>query len=196
MNKIKDFYETHKRTIFTTIGCFVAILMIAVVASHSMNISVPATINTEETAQTSSQDVISFVMPIENGEIIKDYSSSSLKYNATLKQWEAHKGVDIKGADDASVRAAYKGEVLSVENNYLTGTVVTIRHTNGLQTVYSSLDEDVSVKIGDKVQTGQVIGKVSTTAKSEAADGPHLHFEVIENNKKVDPNLYLESSNK
>ena len=196
MNKIKEFYEMHKRTIFTALGCFVVVLMMTIIAANSLNVAPPAKINFEESVQTSAPEVISFVMPVENGEIIKDYSNSSLKYNTTLKQWESHKGVDIKGADDASVRAAYKGEVVSVENNYLTGTVVTIRHNNSLKTVYSSLDENISVKIGDRVETGQVIGKVSTSAKGEAADGAHLHFEVLENNKKIDPNLYLETSNK
>lgn len=183
------------RTILTTAGCLAMILMVAIIAANSSTAET-SKVNIDNAVQTSTPTTITFVMPIENGTIIKDYSNTMLKYNSTLKQWESHKGVDIKGAEDALVRAAYAGEVVSVENNYLTGTVVVIKHINNLQTTYGSLDENVSVKVGDKVSTGQIIGQVSTSAKGEAADGAHLHFEVIENNIKVDPSLYLENTNK
>jgi len=195
MNKIKYFFYRYKRTILTSLGCFALIAMIAIVAASSGG-PINTNLKINDSVETSAPTAITFVMPIENGTITKDYSNKTLKYNTTLKQWEAHKGVDIKGNDDASVRSAYGGEVVSIENNYLTGTIVTIRHNDNLQTVYSSLDENVLVKIGDRVSAGQTIGKVSTSAKNESAEGPHLHFEVLENNIKVDPNLYLESSNK
>ena len=194
MNKLKQFYHNHMRTILTTVGCLAMILMVAIIAANSSSTQT-SQVDVEGAVQTSAPTTITFVMPIENGTIIKDYSNTMLKYNSTLKQWESHKGVDIKGTEDAPVRAAYAGEVVSVENNYLTGTVVVIKHINNLQTVYGSLDENVNVKAGVKVSTGQVIGKVSTSAKGESADGAHLHFEVIENNIKVDPNLYLENAN-
>ena len=183
MNKIKYFFYRHKRTILTSLGCFALIAMIAIVAASSGG-PINTNLKINDSVETSAPTAITFVMPIENGTITKDYSN------------KAHKGVDIKGSDDASVRSAYGGEVVSIENNYLTGTIVTIRHNDNLQTVYSSLDENVLVKIGDRVSAGQTIGKVSTSAKNESAEGPHLHFEVLENNIKVDPNLYLESSNK
>ena len=178
--------------ILATSVCVLAIAIVGVVAARSAN-----NVRLEdEMVNTSSPTTITFVMPIENGEIIKDYSATSLKYNATLKQWEAHKAVDIKGADDANVLACYDGTVVSVKTSYLTGTVVTIKHNNSLQTVYGSLDENVLVKEGDKVAKGQVIGKVSSSAKNESADGNHLHFEVLQDNKKVDPNLFLITSEK
>ena len=190
--RIKNFLHDHKRGLFATASCMVVAIAVALVAINGGR----AIVHKEEVVNTSAPTSITFVMPVENGTIIKDFSSTSLKFNSTLKQWEAHKGVDIKGADDAPVLAAYAGEVLSVENTYLNGTIITIRHNSSLKTVYSSLADEVFVKVGDVVKTGQQIGTVSTSAKAESADGNHLHFEVLLNNVKVDPNLYLESSNK
>lgn len=190
--KVVDFYEKYKRSLIATGLCFLAIVFVGVIAWRATeNDWLP-----DDEVLTSAPTSITFTMPVAGGTIIKDFSNTTLKYNSTLKQWESHKAVDIKGADDADVLAAYGGEVISVESAYLTGTVVKIRHSSSLVTVYGSLDERVVVKVGDKVTAGQVIGKVSTSAKSEANDGPHLHFEVLLNNVKTDPNLYLESSNK
>jgi len=186
------FLRRYKRSLIATGLCFLAIIFVGIVAMNSAeNISLR-----DDNVQTSTPTSITFIMPVEGGTIIKDFSNTTLKYNSTLKQWESHKAVDIKGADDANVLAVYDGEVISVETTYLLGTVVKIKHNNSLVTVYGSLDENVSVNVGDRVTKGQVIGKVSTSAKNESNDGAHLHFEVLLDNVKVDPNLYLESSNK
>ncbi len=191
-DSIRYFFIRHKRLLLTLTCCFMAVLLISIVAAKSTESSTTQ----DKNVQTSAPTNITFIMPIKNGTVIKDYSSTALKYNATLKQWEAHKAVDIKGDDNANVLAVYAGEVVSVENDYLRGTVITIAHTSKLKTVYASLDEDISVKVGDKVKTGDVIGKVSTSAKGEAQDGAHLHFEVLVNDVKADPNIYLPNSNK
>ena len=170
-----------------------AIAIVGIVAIKNANSSYNFD---ENSVSTSAPSNIIFIMPVENGEIIKDFSNTSLKYNSTLKQWESHKAVDIKANDDANVLACYDGEVVDVSSTYLKGTVVTIKHNDSLQTVYGSLDENVLVKVGDKVSKGQIIGKVSTTAKNESSDGSHLHFEVLLNGIKVDPNLYLITSEK
>jgi len=190
---LKSFFIRFKRVIIASGLCVLVMAIIGVVAYKSTN---QVTINKNEMVQTSAPTSVSFIMPIKDGEIIKDFSNTALKYNSTLKQWEAHKAVDIKGADNSDVMAVLSGEVVSVESNYLKGTVVTIKHNKSLQTVYASLDENVKVKVGDKVKTGDVIGKVSTSAKSESNDGAHLHFEVLVDNVKTDPNLYLNLGDK
>ena len=190
---LKNFFIRFKRVIIASSLCLLAIAVIGVVAYKSTN---TVTINKNEMVQTSAPTSVSFIMPIKNGEIIKDFSNTALKYNSTLKQWESHKAVDIKGGDNAEVMAVMAGEVVNIESNYLKGTVVTIKHNKSLQTVYASLDENVNVKVGDKVKAGDIIGKVSISAKSESNDGPHLHFEVLVDNVKTDPNLYLNLGDK
>ncbi len=186
------FFQRYKRSIIATGLCFLAIIFVGIVAAKSAENS----LLNDDNVQTSTPTSITFIMPVTNGTIIKDYSNTTLKYNSTLKQWESHKAVDIKGADDADVLAVYNGEVISVETTYLMGTVVKIKHSSSLTSVYGSLNENVSVSVGDTVTKGQVIGKVSTSAKNESNDGAHLHFEVLLDDVKVDPNLYLETSNK
>ena len=190
---IKNFFIKFKRLIIASSVCVLAIAIIGVVAINSTG---EPTISTNQNVQTSAPTAISFIMPVKDGVVIKDFSNTALKYNSTLKQWEAHKAIDIKGADDADVLAVMNGEVVSVESNYLLGTIVTVKHTKSLQTVYASLAPEVNVKVGDKVRQGDVIGKVSTSAKGESNDGNHLHFEVLVDNVKTDPNLYLNTGDK
>lgn len=189
---ILAFLRRYKRSMVVTGLCVLAIIFVGAVALKSAETN---RLN-DDNVQTSTPTSITFIMPVANGVIIKDYSNTTLKYNSTLNQWESHKAIDIRGADDADVVAAYDGEVVDVTSDYLLGKVVKIKHNSSLVTVYGSLADSVNVAVGDKVKTGQVIGKVSASANNEANDGAHLHFEVLQNNVKVDPNIYLDSPNK
>ena len=79
----------------------------------------------------------------------------------------------------------------SVQTSYLTGTTITINHGNGLKTVYNSVEADEKLYEGKKVEKGEVLGKISANNLQEYKDGAHLHFEVIKNNEKIDPEEYL-----
>ena len=189
----KLFFTRFKRIIIYSLVCLLAIAIVAIVAIKSNH---DVRVVRDSVVSTSAPSVIKFIMPVENGEVIKDFSNTSLKYNSTLKQWESHKAIDIKADDNSDVLAVYDGEVVSIKSTYLLGTVITIKHNDVLQTVYGSLDENVSVSVGETVKKGQKIGKVSQSAKNESNDGSHLHFEVLESGIKVDPSKYLESTNK
>ena len=154
-------------------------------------------INVDNTPATEVKaDPVVFTSPLKNLVVLKDYSSSKLMYNKTLKQWEAHKAIDFEAADGEDVFAVYKGTVSAIDNDYLCGTVITIDHGDGIQTRYGSLSQDVSVKVGDNVTTGQKIGMASNTAKNSSKDGVHLRFEVLKDGVKVDPNDYITIANK
>lgn len=136
-----------------------------------------------------------YVVPMKDATVIKDYSAKELQYNESLKQWEIHKAIDFQAGENASVLAFSDGTVSNVYSNYLEGTVVEITHANGLVSVYKSLSS-ASVKIGDKVSAGQTIGVAGNTMAQEQNQGNHLHFEVLKNSKKVNPNEYLDLSTK
>lgn len=138
---------------------------------------------------------ITFVSPVLNGTVIKDYSNTELQYNQTLKQWEAHFGIDFCGASGSNVVACYEGVIEDVYSNTLEGSVITIDHGNGLKTVYKSLT-NVKLSEGAKVKQGDIIGQISTTASNELKDGDHVHFEVWKDGSKVDPSNYLNLSEK
>ncbi len=67
------------------------------------------------------------------------------------------------------------------------GTMIRIRHDNGLETVYAHC-MSIRVVVGQKVTRGQTIGLVGNTGRST---GPHLHFEVWKDGRRVNPLLYV-----
>ncbi len=136
-----------------------------------------------------------YVVPMKNATVVKDYSGKELQYNDTLKQWEIHKAIDFLAGDDLNVYAVAKGKVSNVYTNYLEGTVVEITHDDNIVSVYKSL-EKADVEIGDSISAGSIIGQVGTTMTQELNSGAHLHFEMLQNGKKVDPNNYLDLGKK
>ncbi len=99
-------------------------------------------------------------------------------------------GIDYIQNDVFDVVSILDGEVIEVEDKELLGKSVTIRHNNEIISVYQSLSQ-ASVKKGDKVVSGQVIGK-SGTCELNKDLGNHLHFELTVNGVLVDPENYLD----
>jgi stage II sporulation protein Q len=102
-----------------------------------------------------------------------------------------HTGIDLKATDGNSfdVTAAFAGKVTKVENDPLVGFKVEIEHDDKLTTVYQSL-ENVTVKPGDQVTQGQVLGKAGRNVYEKDA-GVHLHFEVHVDGEPVNPEQHL-----
>ena len=144
----------------------------------------------------ANSENITFTNPLKDCEVLKDYSENKLQFNSTLKQWEAHKAIDLKAELGQDVFAVADGEVKSIETTHLKGTTVVIKHLGGFESVYSSLSSSTSVKVGEKVKAGSVIGKVDNSASGEVDEGVHLHFELLKDGKKVDPNLYFSFAQK
>lgn len=147
--------------------------------------------NNEDTPNTPVVEVVSFIMPVVNGTLIKEYTDNTIVYSSTLGIYTGHMGMDFAGAEGAQVVAVYKGTVSEITTSYLTGTTVVVDHGNGIKTVYNSIEVNESLKQGDKVEKGSVLGVISTNNKQEYKDGAHLHFEVFENNEKISPLKYL-----
>lgn len=113
-----------------------------------------------------------------------------------------HQGIDLVGNCFAldHIVSHSDGIVVGVRNNYTTtdktgvsyGNYVKIKHDNGYYTLYAHLKYgSVSVKVGDRVSKGQVIGYMGNTGHS---NGAHLHFEVRnENDIKIDPTPFINS---
>ena len=98
-----------------------------------------------------------------------------------------HSGVDIDGVQGQRVTATAEGivEVAGWYGSY--GNTVVIRHKYGFQTLFGHLSR-VDVKKGQKVKVGDVIGRVGSTGRST---GPHLHYEIRKNGKRINPVSYL-----
>ncbi len=112
-----------------------------------------------------------------------------------------HDGIDLVGYKNALdyVIAHSDGVVVSVRNDYKTidktgisyGNYVKIKHNNGYYTLYAHLkQESITVKVGDKVSKGEVIGFMGATGHT---DGAHLHFEVRDDKDiQIDPTQYID----
>ena len=131
-----------------------------------------------------------FKKPVE-GKIILEYAKNNLVFSNTLQEWVPHLGIDIAAAQDTIVKASADGTIDSIKNDPRYGLTVIIKHVNGYKTVYANLSSASFVKKGDKVKSGQSIGKVGDTAAFEVADEPHLHFEIIKDNVQQNPSSYL-----
>lgn len=130
------------------------------------------------------------VSPLK-GDVLAVFSMDTLVYSETLGDWRTHDGVDISAKPGTTVQAAAAGTVRSVTDDVLMGTTVVIGHKDGYETTYANLQASPTVKAGDTVTAGQVIGAVGTTAAAEASRSPHLHFSVTQDGIPVDPNEYL-----
>lgn len=99
-----------------------------------------------------------------------------------------HTGLDIDARYGAPVRATADGVViLSRNKNDGYGNQVEIDHHNGYVTKYAHLSR-IKVSLGQKVKRGQIIGYVGSTGIST---GPHLHYEILYRNQKIDPLPFL-----
>ena len=144
----------------------------------------------EATEPSQAQQGLKPRSPV-SGQTLADYSMEALSYNQTTRDWRVHNGIDIAAEEGTPVLASADGQVQTVYKDDTLGTTVVIRHTGGYTTCYSSLSEDVSVKVGDTVVAGQTIGTVGATALVETAMGPHLHFSVTWQDQPMDPAEFL-----
>lgn len=150
---------------------------------------------TQETAALPNTTVevsatIDMVRPVA-GEIVLPFADDHLVYHKTLDHWSTHKGIDIKANEGTPVKAVLDGEVVEVISDNIEGIVITLKHDNDVYTRYSNLSTDAMVNVGDKVTKGQTISGVGKTASNKSLEGPLLHFQVLIDDKFVDPQIYL-----
>lgn len=99
---------------------------------------------------------------------------------------ENHSGIDISssGIYGAKIVAADSGEIILSKYYGGYGNCVMIDHNNGYVTLYAHMKALSPLKVGAKVNKGDVVGYVGSSGNST---GPHLHFEIQKNGKTVDP---------
>jgi septal ring factor EnvC (AmiA/AmiB activator) len=98
-----------------------------------------------------------------------------------------HRGIDIAGSLGNPVVATADGIVAKLNQDKIFGRSILISHGGGLTTFYGHLSKFL-VKEGQKVKRGDIIGELG---KSGKATGPHVHYEVRQNGKAMDPYFYI-----
>ena len=101
--------------------------------------------------------------------------------------WVMHWGLDISTNIGNPILATADGIVIKVETDKYLGKNVTISHGNGFTTVYGHMS-NFNVKAGQRVKRRDIIGYIGQTGK---AAGPHVHYEVFRDGKRVDPRSFL-----
>lgn len=98
-----------------------------------------------------------------------------------------HKGVDFAGKENTAIIATASGVVTWASKRYGYGQLIEISHGEGLTTRYGH-NKDLLVKVGDVVNKGQTIARMGSTGRST---GPHVHYEILRNNKQINPIKYV-----
>ena len=94
-----------------------------------------------------------------------------------------HGGVDFPATTGTPVHAPQRGQVVLAEELFFSGNTVVLDHGLGIYTLYAHLSE-ISVKVGDALETGAVLGKVGATGR---VTGPHLHWGLTVEGARVNP---------
>lgn len=123
-----------------------------------------------------------------------DFESSDEEQRSSILYHEntyiQNTGINYKGENPFDVITVFSGEVIEVEDKELLGKSVTIRHNNNLISVYQSLGE-VTVKKGDTVTSGKIIGKSGSCDLIKDSKN-NLHFELYVNGTIQNPKNYYD----
>ena len=129
------------------------------------------------------------IMPLESAALIHDYG---FYHNQTLNCYYEHTGLDFSAEAGTQVLAVEAGKIESIyKDDLLLGTEIVIDHGDGLKSVYRFVNEVEGLSVGDSVEKGEVIATVAEANGNEYKDGAHLHFEIRESGKIVDPTTHL-----
>lgn len=133
---------------------------------------------------------IRFILPIEKNKFwLSSLFGSRKKPNG---QWGFHHGIDMAAQRGTPIKASATGvvEQAGYANGY--GNTVLISHDRVYKTRYAHLDV-ISVQVGQKIAQGQKLGAVGDTGftRKVGKDASHLHFELYEHGKKINPLLLL-----
>ena len=126
---------------------------------------------------------VDFVWPV-NGRISSIFG---LRRFFNEQERRPHSGLDIAAAEGTPIIAVADGTVIDTGDFFFSGNMIYLDHGQGIVTLYAHLSK-ISVKPGDKIKQGEIIGLVGQTGR---VTGPHLHFAVYANQTLIDPIFML-----
>jgi len=134
--------------------------------------------------RTVAQMAFPYRLPVAGSRISSSYG---LRHDPFTGRLARHTGLDIPAAHGTPILASGGGRVVSAGLRGAYGRAVVIDHGGGLATLYGHASK-LLVRPGDVVMPNEPIALVGSTGRST---GPHLHFEVLRNGKRVEPSQYL-----
>ena len=186
---------------------YLIIIMVFVISAMSTFEDVP--LNNEDVTYVSSvilsndtpvvaTDEVIIIKPFNDNEVkigknFYNYQSDEENQKNSIVYYEntyiQNSGIDYVKEEAFDVISILDGTVISVNNNELLGNTIEIKHDGNLISVYQSLD-NITLKEGDVVKQGQLLGK-SGTSKINETLGKHLHFELFKEGQIVNPEEYF-----
>lgn len=155
--------------------------------------------NNVRVVNTSKDDTIGKPFNASDITIVKnfyDYKESNEVQEKSLIYYEGtympSSGVSYSNGNVFDVVSILDGVVESIKNDDILGSVLTIKHDNGVTSIYQSIS-DIIVKENDKVKKGDIVAKSSTSNISTELNN-HLYFELIINGVSVNPENYYGKS--
>ena len=120
-------------------------------------------------------------------------SKFGMRHHPVLGYSRMHQGIDFAAPVGTPILAAGSGVVEAVTRLGGYGKYIKIKHNSSYSTAYAHASRFAKgIRPGSKVAQGQVIAYVGTTG---ITDGPHLHYEVLENGKHINPLKFKFASN-
>ncbi|MBD81342.1 MAG: peptidase M23 [Crocinitomicaceae bacterium] len=127
------------------------------------------------------------IMPISNNDLKRVGSGYGMRMHPVLKIPKFHDGMDFTAPTGTEIYVTGLGTVKKVsKKRYGYGYHIIVDHGFGYETLYAHMSE-IKVRVGQKLQRGDVIGLVGNTGTSTA---PHLHYEVRKNGAHINPVNY------
>lgn len=134
---------------------------------------------TPTSAARISEGPLTYQFPV-SGQLTSDFGNRVHPIDKTVK---FHAGLDLAVERGTAVKASADGTVSFAGWSGGYGNLLVIKHSDGKETRYGHLDK-LNVKEGYEVKAGQQVALSGSTGRST---GPHLHFEIRENGKVLDP---------
>ncbi len=126
------------------------------------------------------------------GEVVNAFTGDEMVKSKTFGDWRTHAGIDISAKVGSEVYAISDGTVSDVYEDALMGHTVVIEHKEKVVSRYCNLAPEITVKKGDKISLGTVIGNVGNSAAGECMEVEHLHLEVTRDGAQIDPMSLVE----
>ena len=123
-----------------------------------------------------------------NTKITSQYGNARI-FNGSLKSF--HSGTDFRAPIGSPIYATNDGVVVANSKRYYSGNAVIIDHGEGIYSSYSHMSR-IDVKIGQHVKQGEKLGLSGSTGR---VTGPHLHFGIVLDSKKIDPLDFIKKVN-
>jgi len=136
-----------------------------------------------EVVKNTANTVLPSFFPLAKKDFIRLSSAYGYRKHPISAKIRKHTGIDLVAKTGKPVFASARGIVIKNDIHSQYGNRVMIAHSNSIQTLYAHLSKSF-VLYGQLIEEGEILGLVGETGR---ATGPHLHYEIIVNRKKIDP---------